>query len=140
MLILFDSLSSALYIPLDGNIACLVNGAGLAMATMDLIKLHGGSPANFLDLGGGVTEAGVKKAFEIITKDPNVESILVNIFGGIVNCATVANGIIEAYKTVDIQVPLVVRLEGTNVEEAKKLQNWMLILKITSGFTDIFVR
>merc|ERR1711981_258600 len=89
--------------------------------TMDLIKLHGGEPANFLDLGGGVTEAGVLKAFEIITKDANVESILVNIFGGIVNCATFANGIINAYKQVDIQVPIVVRLEGTNVEQARQL-------------------
>jgi len=125
------------YIPLDGNIACLVNGAGLAMGTMDLIKLHGGEPANFLDLGGGVNEAGVLKAFEIITKDEKVESILVNIFGGIVNCATVANGIINAYKSVEIKVPVVVRLEGTNVEAAKKILSESGLDIITAaGFDD----
>jgi len=125
------------YIPLDGNIACLVNGAGLAMGTMDLIKLHGGDPANFLDLGGGVTEAGVLKAFEIIMKDEKVESVLVNIFGGIVNCATVANGVVNAYKSVDINVPVVVRLEGTNVEAAKKILNESGLDIITAeGFDD----
>lgn len=109
------------YIGLDGNIACLVNGAGLAMATMDIIKLHGGTPANFLDLGGGVKEEGVFQAFNIVTKDPRVKSILVNIFGGIVNCATVADGITSAYKKLKVNVPVVVRLEGTNVEEAKRI-------------------
>lgn len=109
------------YIGLDGNIACLVNGAGLAMATMDIIKLHGGTPANFLDLGGGVKEEGVFQAFNIVTKDPRVKSILVNIFGGIVNCATVADGITSAYKKLKVNVPVVLRLEGTNVEEAKRI-------------------
>jgi len=109
------------YIALDGDIACLVNGAGLAMATMDIIKLNGGWPANFLDLGGGVTEEGVFEAFKIVTADKNVKSILVNIFGGIVNCKTVAVGIVEAYKKLSLKMPVVVRLEGTNVEEAKRL-------------------
>lgn len=109
------------YIRLDGNIGCLVNGAGLAMATMDIIKLHGGEPANFLDVGGGVNENQVLAAFQILTLDPNVKSILVNVFGGIVNCATIAKGIINATKSLQLKVPLVVRLEGTNVDEAKKL-------------------
>ncbi|XP_013779210.2 succinate--CoA ligase [GDP-forming] subunit beta, mitochondrial-like [Limulus polyphemus] len=109
------------YIGMDGNIACLVNGAGLAMATMDIIKLYGGSPANFLDVGGGVQEDQVYHAFRILTQDTRVKSILVNIFGGIVNCATIANGITNACKSIDVQVPLVVRLEGTNVNEAKKI-------------------
>eukprot|EP00043_Microstomoeca_roanoka_P006413 m.62580 g.62580 ORF g.62580 m.62580 type:complete len:423 (+) comp13403_c0_seq1:117-1385(+) len=109
------------YIGMDGNIACLVNGAGLAMATMDIIKLHGGEPANFLDCGGGVTEDMVTSAFEILTGDKQVEAILVNIFGGIVNCATIANGIVAACKKVQLSLPLVVRLEGTNVEKARKV-------------------
>merc|ERR1719428_1137122 len=109
------------YIPLDGNIACMVNGAGLAMATMDIIKLNGGWPANFLDLGGGVTETGVFKGFQLITSDDATEAILVNIFGGIVNCATVAKGITNAYREQDIKIPVVVRLEGTNVDEAKQI-------------------
>lgn len=109
------------YIRLDGNIGCLVNGAGLAMATMDIIKLHGGEPANFLDVGGGVNENQVLAAFQILTLDPNVRSILVNVFGGIVNCATIAKGIINATKSLQLQVPLVVRLEGTNVDAAKEL-------------------
>ncbi|CAH3193786.1 unnamed protein product [Porites evermanni] len=109
------------YIGLDGNIACLVNGAGLAMATMDIIKLHGGTPANFLDLGGGVQEEGVFQAFNIVTKDPRVKSIMVNIFGGIVDCSIVANGITSAYKRLNVQVPVIVRLEGTNVEKAKHI-------------------
>jgi succinyl-CoA synthetase beta subunit len=111
------------YIALDGNIACLVNGAGLAMATMDIIKHFGGSPANFLDVGGGATAEQVTAAFKIILSDPNVEGILVNIFGGIMKCDIIAQGIIEAAKNVDITVPLVVRLEGTNVELGKKLLN-----------------
>lgn len=107
------------YIGMDGNIACLVNGAGLAMATMDIIQLHGGSPANFLDVGGNVKEDQVTQAFKILSDDPRVKAILVNIFGGIVNCATIANGITSACRTINLKVPLVVRLEGTNVEEAK---------------------
>jgi len=109
------------YIALDGNIACLVNGAGLAMATMDIIKHFGGDPANFLDVGGGATAEQVTAAFKIILGDPNVEGILVNIFGGIMKCDIIAQGIIEAARNVDITVPLVVRLEGTNVELGKKL-------------------
>lgn len=100
---------------------CLVNGAGLAMATMDIIKLYGGDPANFLDVGGGVNENQVKAAFQIIASDKNVKSILVNVFGGIVNCATIANGIVGALKSMDLTIPLVVRLEGTNATEARKI-------------------
>ena len=109
------------YIALDGDIACMVNGAGLAMATMDIIKHFGGSPANFLDVGGGATEEQVTKAFEIILGDENIRGILVNIFGGIMHCDIIARGIIGAAATVEISVPLVVRLEGTNVEEGKAL-------------------
>ena len=109
------------YIALDGNIACMVNGAGLAMATMDIIKYFGGSPANFLDVGGGASEEQVTNAFRIITSDPNVKGILVNIFGGIMQCDVIARGIIGAAKNIELKVPLVVRLEGTNVEEGKKL-------------------
>ena len=109
------------YIGLDGNIACLVNGAGLAMATMDIIKFYGGSPANFLDVGGGANEQQVTEAFKILVSDPNVKAILVNIFGGIMQCDIIAQGIINAVKVVKLPVPLVVRLEGTNVEEGKKL-------------------
>jgi succinyl-CoA synthetase beta subunit len=109
------------YIKLDGSIGCLVNGAGLAMATMDLVKLHGGEPANFLDVGGGATEEAVTEAFRIILSDPNVKGILVNIFGGIMKCDTIARSIIASAKTVGFKVPLVVRLEGTNVEAARKL-------------------
>jgi succinyl-CoA synthetase beta subunit len=109
------------YIAMDGNIACLVNGAGLAMATMDIIKLNNGSPANFLDVGGNVKEDQVLKAFQIIQSDPNVKAILVNVFGGIVNCKTIANGIVNATKVMGLKLPLVVRLEGNNVHEAKKI-------------------
>src|ERR1041385_745450 len=109
------------YIGLDGNIACLVNGAGLAMATMDIIKFYGGSPANFLDVGGGATEEQVTEAFKILIADENVKAILVNIFGGIMKCDVIAQGIINAVKTVKLSVPLVVRLEGTNVERGKQL-------------------
>ncbi len=108
------------YIALDGNIACLVNGAGLAMATMDIIKHYGGNPANFLDVGGGANEDQVTEAFRIILSDPNVEGILVNIFGGIMSCKTIAEGIIAAARNVEITVPLVVRLEGNQVEEGRK--------------------
>lgn len=109
------------YIGMTGNIGCLVNGAGLAMATMDIIKLYGGEPANFLDVGGGVQEEQVKAAFKIITSDPSVKAILVNVFGGIVNCATIANGIVNAIKSMGLKVPLIVRLEGTNATEARKI-------------------
>jgi len=109
------------YIPLDGNIACMVNGAGLAMATMDIIKLNGGWPANFMDLGGGVTEVGVANGFKLLVSDENVEAVLINIFGGIVNCATIARGITAAYGEMALTIPVVVRLEGTNVDEAKQI-------------------
>ena len=109
------------YIGLDGNIACLVNGAGLAMATMDIIKFYGGEPANFLDVGGGATEEQVTEAFKILIADKKVRAILVNIFGGIMKCDVIAQGIINAAKTVNLSVPLVIRLEGTNVERGKKL-------------------
>ena len=109
------------YVSLDGNIACMVNGAGLAMATMDIIKLHGGEPANFLDVGGGTTAARVAEAFKLIVSDNKVKAILVNIFGGIVRCDLIAEGIIQAVKEVEMSVPVVVRLEGTNVEQGKKL-------------------
>jgi succinyl-CoA synthetase beta subunit len=109
------------YIGLDGNIACLVNGAGLAMATMDIIKFYGGEPANFLDVGGGATEEQVTDAFKILIADKNVKAILVNIFGGIMKCDVIAQGIIDAAKTVKLSVPLVVRLEGTNVKQGKEL-------------------
>jgi succinyl-CoA synthetase beta subunit len=109
------------YIGLDGNIACLVNGAGLAMATMDIIKFYGGNPANFLDVGGGATEEQVTEAFKLLISDRNVKAILVNIFGGIMKCDVIAQGIINAVKTVNLPVPLVVRLEGTNVDAGKKL-------------------
>ena len=108
------------YVSLDGNIACMVNGAGLAMATMDLIKLHGGRPANFLDVGGGATSDRVTAAFELILSNPNVRAILVNIFGGIVRCDLIADGIINAVKNVGVGVPVVVRLEGTNAQAARE--------------------
>lgn len=109
------------YVTLDGNIACMVNGAGLAMATMDLIKLHGGEPANFLDVGGGATADKVAEAFKLILSDKNVLAILVNIFGGIVRCDLIAEGIIQAVREVDVNLPVVVRLEGTNVERGREL-------------------
>jgi succinyl-CoA synthetase beta subunit len=108
------------YIGLDGNIACLVNGAGLAMATMDIIKHAGGEPANFLDVGGGASKEQVSAAFKIILSDPQVKGILVNIFGGIMDCNVIANGIVAAAKEVHISIPLVVRLEGNNVVAGKK--------------------
>jgi succinyl-CoA synthetase beta subunit len=109
------------FIKLDGNIGCLVNGAGLAMATMDIIKLHGGEPANFLDVGGGANKEKVTEAFKLILKDPNVKGVLVNIFGGIMKCDIIAEGIISATKQLGLKVPLVVRLQGTNVELGKKI-------------------
>jgi succinyl-CoA synthetase beta subunit len=109
------------YIKLDGNIACLVNGAGLAMSTMDIIKLHGGEPANFLDVGGGADKSQVTEAFRILLSDPNVKAVLVNIFGGIARCSTIAAAIVAASKEVGFEVPLVVRLEGTEVEEGRRI-------------------
>jgi len=110
------------YVKLDGNVGCMVNGAGLAMATMDIIKLSGGEPANFLDVGGTADAARVEKAFRIILKDPAVKAILVNIFGGIVRCDRVAQGVVDAYRNMgNIEVPIIVRLQGTNAEEAKRL-------------------
>jgi succinyl-CoA synthetase beta subunit len=109
------------YIALDGEIGCMVNGAGLAMATMDIIKLYGAEPANFLDVGGGATKEKVTEAFKIITSDKNVKGILVNIFGGIMRCDVIAEGVIAAVKEVGLEVPLVVRLEGTNVEKGKEI-------------------
>ena len=109
------------YVKLDGSIGCMVNGAGLAMATMDIIKLYGGEPANFLDVGGGATKERVTEAFKIILSDPHVKAVLVNIFGGIMRCDTIAEGIIAAAREMHIAVPLVVRLEGTNVERGKAL-------------------
>ena len=109
------------YISLDGNIGCLVNGAGLAMGTLDILKIHGGTPANFLDVGGGATKETVQKAFTIILQDPNVKAILVNIFGGIMKCDIIANGVVDAAKELSLKVPLIVRLEGTNVALGKKI-------------------
>jgi succinyl-CoA synthetase beta subunit len=125
------------YIALNGNIGCMVNGAGLAMATMDLIKLHGGMPANFLDVGGGATAETVAKAFKIILADSNVKAILVNIFGGIMRCDIIAEGIITAVKEVGMQIPVIVRLEGTNVDLGKKmLQTSGLNIISAEGLTD----
>ena len=117
------------YIKLDGNIGCMVNGAGLAMGTMDIIKSYGGEPANFLDIGGAANQENVEKAFRLITKDPNVKCILINIFGGIVRCDMVAAGVIAAFKNVNLKMPVVIRLEGTNSEEAHQLIS-------QSGLTD----
>ncbi|RMG60341.1 MAG: ADP-forming succinate--CoA ligase subunit beta [Deltaproteobacteria bacterium] len=111
------------YISLDGNIGCMVNGAGLAMATMDMIKLHGGEPANFLDVGGGASTDQVRNAFRLILADPKVKAILVNIFGGIMKCDVIAEGVVQAAKDVELSVPLVVRLEGTNVERGRQILN-----------------
>jgi len=125
------------YVALDGSIACMVNGAGLAMSTMDIISYFGGKPANFLDVGGSANEKQVETAFRIILKDPNVKAILVNIFGGIMKCDTIATGIINAAKNINLQVPLVVRLEGTNVELGRKmLAESGLKLHAASGLSD----
>ncbi|HKQ60434.1 MAG TPA: ADP-forming succinate--CoA ligase subunit beta [Candidatus Polarisedimenticolaceae bacterium] len=109
------------YIKLDGNVGCMVNGAGLAMATMDIIKLHGGSPANFLDVGGGASAEMVTEAFRILLADPNVQAVLINIFGGIMRCDVLAEGVVAAAKNVGVRVPVVVRLEGTNVEQGRRI-------------------
>ncbi len=125
------------YVRLDGNVGCMVNGAGLAMGTMDIIKLAGGAPANFLDVGGGASAETVENGFRIILSDPNVKAILINVFGGIVRCDRIANGVIQAAQNVHINVPLVVRLEGTNAEEAARLLNESgLPLIVASSFKD----
>jgi succinyl-CoA synthetase beta subunit len=125
------------FIKLQGNIGCMVNGAGLAMATMDIIQLSGGKPANFLDVGGGASETAIQNAFRIILKDPSVQAVLVNIFGGIMRCDIVASGIVKAAREMEIQVPIVVRLEGTNVEEGKRiLQESGLALHSASSMED----
>jgi succinyl-CoA synthetase beta subunit len=125
------------YIKLDGNIACMVNGAGLAMATMDIIKLAGGEPANFLDVGGGASQERVEAAFKILLADENVKAVLINIFGGIVRCDMVARGVVEAAKNLGIQVPVVVRLEGTNVEEGQRvIRDSGLNFTVANGMRD----
>jgi succinyl-CoA synthetase beta subunit len=125
------------YIKLDGNIACMVNGAGLAMATMDIIKLAGGEPANFLDVGGGASQERVEAAFRILLADEHVRAVLINIFGGIVRCDMVARGVVEAAKNIGIQVPVVVRLEGTNVEEGQRvLRDSGLNFTVAEGMKD----
>jgi succinyl-CoA synthetase beta subunit len=125
------------YVKLDGNIGCLVNGAGLAMSTMDIIKLHGGEPANFLDVGGGANVEQVTEAFRILLDDKNTKAVLVNIFGGIMRCTTIASAVLEAYKLVGFSVPLVVRLEGTEVEEGRKiLSDSKLNIISATGLTD----
>jgi succinyl-CoA synthetase beta subunit len=125
------------YIRLNGNVGCMVNGAGLAMATMDLIKLAGGEPANFLDVGGGAKTETVEQGFRIILSDPNVKAILINIFGGIVRCDRVAMGVVEAAKKVGVNVPVVIRLEGTNAEEgARILKESGLNFIVANGFKD----
>jgi succinyl-CoA synthetase beta subunit len=125
------------YIALDGSIGCMVNGAGLAMATMDLIKLHGGDPANFLDVGGGATKERVAEAFKIILSDDNVKTVLVNIFGGIVRCDLIAEGIIGAIEEVGVKVPIVVRLEGNNAERGSQLlKDSGLNIIAAQGLTD----
>ena len=131
------SKSNLNYIKLDGNIGCMVNGAGLAMATMDIIKLAGGEPANFLDVGGGAKAETVENAFRIILQDKNVKAILINIFGGIVRCDLVAQGVIEATKKVKPDIPVVIRLEGTNAEEARSMLNESeLAFTVAQGFED----
>jgi succinyl-CoA synthetase beta subunit len=123
------------YVKLDGNVGCMVNGAGLAMATMDMIKLSGGEPANFLDVGGGANAVTVEAGFRIILQDPNVKAILINVFGGIVRCDRIANGVVEAYKSIgNIPVPIIVRLQGTNAEEGARIIDESG-LKVSSAIT-----
>jgi succinyl-CoA synthetase beta subunit len=125
------------YIKLDGNIACMVNGAGLAMGTMDIIKHHGGSPANFLDVGGGATKEMVTNAFRILLADPHVKAVLINIFGGIMRCDIVAEGVVAAAKEVGVKVPIVVRLEGTNVDRGREiLKTSGLAFRVADGMRD----
>ncbi|HUJ82583.1 MAG TPA: hypothetical protein VLW83_11925, partial [Candidatus Acidoferrales bacterium] len=125
------------YIKLDGTIACMVNGAGLAMATMDIIKLNGGNPANFLDVGGDASEARVKNAFRILLSDPNVKAVFVNVFGGILRCDMLASGIVNSAKELKIKVPVIVRMEGTNVEKGKEiLRSSGLNFTVANGMKD----
>jgi len=125
------------YIKLDGNVGCMVNGAGLAMATMDIIKLAGGSPANFLDVGGGASAEQVENAFRILLADENVKLVLINIFGGILRCDRVATGIVEAAKKMELKLPMIIRLEGTNVEEGRKiLKESGLKFEVAMNFRD----
>jgi succinyl-CoA synthetase beta subunit len=125
------------YVALDGDIGCMVNGAGLAMATMDLIRHYGGSPANFLDVGGGASVEKVAEGFKIILSDPKVKALFVNIFGGIMNCETIASGIVSAAEHLGLKIPLVIRLEGTNVERGREVLNQSgLNIISASGFTD----
>jgi succinyl-CoA synthetase beta subunit len=125
------------YIKLDGNIACMVNGAGLAMATMDIIKLSGGNPANFLDVGGDASEERVKNAFRILLSDPNVKAIFINVFGGILRCDMLASGIVSAARELRFEVPVVVRMEGTNVREGQEiLRNSGLNFSVADGMKD----
>ena len=129
------------YIRLGGNVGTMVNGAGLAMATMDLVNQAGASPANFLDVGGGANEEMVTKGFEVILSDPNVKAILINIFGGILRCDVLAGGVVAAAKNVDLKVPLVVRLEGTNVEEGRKILNESgLTFEVAASMSDAAVK
>lgn len=129
------------YVPLNGNIGCIVNGAGLAMATMDMIKLHGGKPANFLDVGGSATKERVKEAFKIILSDKNIKTILINIFGGIVRCDLIADGIISAIKEITIKIPLVIRLEGNNCQLGmKKLVKSKLKISVAKNLTDAAIQ
>jgi succinyl-CoA synthetase beta subunit len=125
------------YIKLDGTVGCMVNGAGLAMATMDIIKLSGGSPANFLDVGGGASEDQVKNAFRILLSDPNVKAVFVNIFGGILRCDVLASGVVNAAKELRFKIPVVVRMEGTNVKQGQEiLRNSGLNFTIANGMKD----
>jgi len=125
------------YIKLDGNVGCMVNGAGLAMATMDIIKIAGGEPANFLDVGGGASAEQVENAFRILLSDKNVKVVLINIFGGILRCDRVATGIVEAAKRIEMRLPMVVRLEGTNVEEGRRiLRDSGLKFEVATTFDD----
>ena len=131
------SRNSINYIRLDGNIGCMVNGAGLAMATMDIIKIAGGNPANFLDVGGGATVDQVRNAFKILLGDSKVKAVLINIFGGIVRCDVVASGVVEAAKSIGVNIPVVVRLEGTNVEKGQEvLRNSGLRFTVAEGMKD----
>jgi succinyl-CoA synthetase beta subunit len=125
------------YIKLDGDVGCMVNGAGLAMATMDIIKLAGGSPANFLDVGGGASVDQIKNALRILLSDPNVKSVLINIFGGILRCDVLAEGVVQAAKDIGVSLPIVVRLEGTNVEEGRAiLKNSDLDFEVAADMAD----
>ena len=129
------------YVTLSGDIGCMVNGAGLAMATMDIIKLHGGEPANFLDVGGGITADRVVEAFKLVVSDSNVKTILVNIFGGIVRCDLIADGIIQAMREVSLSIPVVVRLQGTNVEQGLQLLDESGLAVITAeDLTDAAIK